>query len=178
MNWYFPVCHSTLSEVTLIFIHPSRLRVNFPSHIQICSEWSANPLVVSAARMMARPVWRENYKRNAPGDPFSLHGVWWCPCTDILDFVQMKSFFFSFPPYLCSIYGLGWCTWEILNGKHGDTSAICIWRDPITILDPETLTFTLTALPKLNLLSCMNQFLILSLLNPCSLKILQFSWQS
>lgn len=78
MNWYFPECHSSLSEVTLIFIHRSRLCVNFPSLIQIYSEWSTNPSAVLTARMIARPVWRENYKSNTPRIFF--HSAW-CQCT-------------------------------------------------------------------------------------------------
>lgn len=96
MNWYFPVCHSPLSEVTLIFIHCSRLCVNFPSLIQICSEWSTNPSAGLAARMIARPVWRENYKSNTPGYLFSFC-VMSIHKTSRNNFVQMK----YFPSSIC-----------------------------------------------------------------------------
>lgn len=99
MNWYFPVCHSTLSEVTLIFIHHSRLCVNFQVLFKSLLNGAQTPSAALAARMIARPVWRENYKSNTPGDLFSfcvmsMHKTAWS------DFIQMK----YFPPSLCCCF--------------------------------------------------------------------------
>lgn len=75
MNWYFPVCQSTLSEVTLIFIRRSGLRVNFQVLFKSALNGAQTPLAAPAARMIARPVWRENYKSNTPGDLPSFHAT-------------------------------------------------------------------------------------------------------
>lgn len=149
-----------------IDIHTSQQALcQFPSLIQICSEWSANPSALLAARMIARPVWRENYNSNTPGDLFSfcvmsLHKTSWS------NFIQMKYFppsLFFVVVVLCSMYGLSrlCClthvhelTWECLHGKRTHIEAHSQYTfsgDPITILDPATLTFTLSATPKLNL---------------------------
>lgn len=65
--------HSVRGDID---IHTSQQALcQFPSLIQICSEWSTNPSAMPSARMMACPVWRENYKRNTPGDLFSFCAV-------------------------------------------------------------------------------------------------------
>lgn len=100
MNWYFPVCHSTLSEVTLIFIRRSRLCVNFQVLFKSAVNGAQTPSAAPAARMIARPVWRENYKSNTPGDLFSFC-VMSMHKTSRRNFNQMK----YLPPSLCFLSG-------------------------------------------------------------------------
>lgn len=120
-----------------IDIHTSQQALcQFPSLIQICSEWSTNPSAGLAARMIARPVWRENYKSNTPGDLFSFCVISMHKKTSWRYVIHMK----YFPPstfLYSSMYRLSRFmqpkTWHMVS-IH--TFPIYFREDPITILDP------------------------------------------
>lgn len=109
-----------------IDIHTSQQALcQFPSLIQICSEWSTNPSAVLAARMIARPVWRENYKSNSPGDLFSFC-VMSMHKTSLSNFDQMK----YFPPslcFLCAAYRLSrFMQLDTCMNSHGSACVVHI----------------------------------------------------
>lgn len=145
-----------------IDIHTSQQALcQFPSLIQICSEWSTNPSAVLAERMIARPVWRENYKSNTPGNPFSFRMM---SVHRHRGAILSERSIFVFLCFLCAAYmhGADSCsltnvhefTWETLNRKHKDRDACLHYtfgKILLTSLTLMTLTFTLSTIPKLNL---------------------------
>lgn len=155
MNWYFPVCLSTLSEVTLIFIRRSGIRVNFQVLFKSALNGAQTPSAAPAARMIARPVWRENYKSNTPGDLPSFHATsasatscrnlpskWNLRRRHLFVLLAAKDV-----DRLRRFVKLRYCT---VNTQTCACNAL-LGRSHYNFSTPVTLTFCLVAAPKLNL---------------------------
>lgn len=103
INWYFPLSHSTPSEVTLIFMHHSRLRVNFQDLFKSARS--------AAQTLQRRLLWRwlcvlfeEKITRAIHRGIFS-HSAG-CLHTSRSDLIQMSCFLRSLSfLYLNKMYG-------------------------------------------------------------------------
>lgn len=149
MNWYFPACHSTLSEVTLIFIHRSGLCVNFQVLFKSVLKGAQTPSAALAARMIARPVWRENYKSNTPGD-LSSFCVMSMHKTSRSNFIQMKYFPLCFIVCAACIDWIDECSSTYVQARRCN---ILLWRSYYNIWpqrpqpSPSSLHLNLTFTP-------------------------------
>lgn len=143
MNWYAPVYRSTPSEVTLIFIHHSRL-CQFPSPIQICSEWSANPLSSGGCEDDSPSCLKRKLQEQYTRGSF-FHSAW-CQCTRHRSAISSKWSIVWVWVNSCSFMHMQ----ELLNKQlhacniHLGRSCYRPW--------PCNLNITLNATPKLNYL--------------------------
>lgn len=139
MNWYFPVCQSTLSEVTLIFIRRSGLRVNFQVLFKSALNGAQTPSAALAARMIARPVWRENYTSNTPGDlpsfcTASASGTSWRNLLTKMKSLPSSSLCFACAVRLRSMQSLHEA--PQLCGKHANVCLRCTFGEiPLLFFD-------------------------------------------
>ena len=155
MNWYFPVCHSSLSEVTLIFIHRSRLCVNFKSYSNVFwmehKPHSRAGCEDDSTSCLKRKL-QEQYTRGSLlilCDVNAQHiSKQFCPNEE---FFSISLFFEQHIDWEARRHLHEHTKMYCLSSKKIHTLAIYFREDPITNFDPATLTFTLFPTPKLNL---------------------------
>ena len=117
MNWYFPVRHPAPSEVTLIFIHRSRLCVNFSTFYSNLFWKEHKPLSSAGCEDDSPVLFEEKITKAIHPGIFPSFCVMSVHKTSRSNLVQMK----YFPPFL-RVFTVQHIEYEWSSCAHQDTS--------------------------------------------------------